>query len=103
MPSGIYERTEKQLYKDKNWLWQKYIIEELSIGKIGQLCGYRNNSGQIYQYLKKYGIKTRTLSEAQTGEKSYWWGKSQSKKTKEKRSKALKGKTYEQIHGIMKA
>ncbi len=89
-----------QLYKDKDWLYQKYVIEGLSMTEIGKLCGYKKgNSGMICVYLKKYGIRTRTLSEAQTGEKSYWWGKSQSKETKEKRSKALKNKGYEELFG----
>lgn len=94
----------KELYKNKDWLYQKYIIEELSMVKIGKLCGYeKGNPGSIYRYLKKYKIATRDYHECQVGKKSYWYGKKQSRQSCEKKSKALKNKTYEEIHGKEKA
>jgi len=50
--------TEK--CRDKEWLYQKYVIERLSTRKIAKLC----NCGQttIFRYLKKYQI-SRDLSE----------------------------------------
>jgi len=49
-------------YKDKNWLYQKYWLEELSTVKISKLCGV--NAPKIIGYMKKFGIKRRTMKEA---------------------------------------
>jgi len=49
-----------KLYKDKKWLYQKYINEKLSANKIGKLCGIFG----IGYWLKKYNILIRSRSEA---------------------------------------
>lgn len=61
---GHGEPNEK-LYRDKNWLYQKYIIEKLSIIKIAKLTN-KGSSGIIY-WLKVYNIKRRTISETLKG------------------------------------
>ena len=66
----------------KQFLEQKYWIEELSICKISKITGYSGST--IYYYLKKYNIPRRTYSESLKGEKSYWYGRSLSKETKRK-------------------
>ena len=54
------EQNMNKLYQDKNWLYKKYIEEKLSIGKIAKLCSHKT----IDHWLKKFGIPTRTLSQA---------------------------------------
>lgn len=44
-------------YKDKNWLYQKYHIEQLSLKAVGKLCGVHHTC--IYKWLKKYQIERR--------------------------------------------
>ena len=53
-----------ELYQNKNWLEQKYWKERLSTLQIGKLC--KTSDDTIAHWMKKYGIKIRTLSEAQT-------------------------------------
>jgi len=49
-------------YIDKDWLYQKYIIEKLSYDDIVKIIGSKSNR-PIRNYLKKYGIKSRDMSE----------------------------------------
>lgn len=83
-----------ELYKDKDWLYQKYINERLSLSKIGEIC--QINAQTILNWMRKFKIKTRTLSEAIKGttakEKHYMWKKHHTEKTKRKLSEAFKGK-----------
>lgn len=46
----------------KEFLYQKYWVEELSLDKIAQLVGSR--SATILTWMKKFGIPTRTAKEA---------------------------------------
>jgi len=50
-------------YKNKNWLNQKYLEEELSIFQIAKLFNYDKTT--IYYWLKKLNISIRSKSEAQ--------------------------------------
>lgn len=50
-----------KLYKNKNWLYQKYVIEQLSFVVIGKICKCSNKT--IEYWLKKHDIKIRTLTE----------------------------------------
>lgn len=56
----------EELYKNRDWLHQKYIVEKLSTFKIAKICGY--SCVTIGDWLKRHNIKIRTLSEAATGE-----------------------------------
>lgn len=78
-----------ELYKNKNWVYKKYVNERLSLYKIGEICHVHAQT--ILNWMKKFNIKTRTLSEALKGEKSYIWGKHLSEEIKKKISKTLKG------------
>jgi len=49
-------------HKDKNWLYQKYWNEELSLTKIAKLLNV--SYGTIRYRMKKFNIPRRTLSEA---------------------------------------
>ena len=52
----------KKLYKNKEWLKQKYINEKLSIREIGRK--YDSNKTTIKRYLIKFNIPIRPLSQA---------------------------------------
>lgn len=47
-----------ELYKDKDWLYQKYVVEELSTPKIAKIAGCSDSTIRIW--LKKFNIETRT-------------------------------------------
>lgn len=55
-----------KLYQNKAWLYQKYIIEKLSCLKIAKICEIKSHV-TISVWLKKFDIKTRTVSEALSG------------------------------------
>lgn len=67
--------NEKRIkkYKNKDYLYQKYVIEKLSILKIAKLC--KASFGTILNWMKKFNIKRRTLSEADKGNPSHRKGK----------------------------
>jgi len=84
-----------RLHHNKNWLHQKYIEEKLSTIEIAKICGVYDQS-KICKWLKRHNIKARSRKEAQIErykkEKSPLLGRKLPDKTKEKISKALKGK-----------
>jgi len=49
-------------YQDEKWLYNKYWIEELSLTKIGKLCGVNHET--IRYWIKKLNIPIRSYSEA---------------------------------------
>lgn len=50
------------LYQDRDWLYQKYCVEELSCKEIAELCGVHEET--IRQWLIRLDIDRRTTSEA---------------------------------------
>ena len=72
-------------FVEKNWLYQKYIIEELSTYQIAQICGMKSHV-TIWNWLKKFNIKTR----ASGGTLLTMKGKKHTKETKDKMSKKAK-------------
>lgn len=52
-------------YKNKEWLTNQYHIEKLSFSQIGKICNI--SQGTIYYWMKKLGIFSRTISEANKG------------------------------------
>jgi len=48
-------------WKDKDWLYQKYVVEKLNQTEIAKLVGVTSSS--IRRYLVKYDIPIRSLSE----------------------------------------
>jgi transposase len=56
--------SESNRYKDKDWLEQKYTVEGESTVEIAEQCGV--NSGTVYYWLDKHGIKRRDRSAAAT-------------------------------------
>lgn len=55
-----------KLYKNKEWLYQQYIIEKNSCDKIGNLLNCHSHT--VWTWLKKHSIKTRDLSESHIGQ-----------------------------------
>jgi len=54
------KRIEK--YKNRDWLYKKYVIEKLSACEIQRICSVGN--GTIERWLRKFGIEIRSYSEA---------------------------------------
>lgn len=52
----------KEIARDKDFLIQKYEKEKLSMDKIAKLC--ECNSGTVWYYLKKHGIRKKSKSES---------------------------------------
>jgi len=52
------------LFKDRNWLYQKYILDGYSACDIAKLC--EASFSEIYYWLDKLDIKVRTRGEAQS-------------------------------------
>ena len=50
-----------KLYHDRNWLYQKYWIENLSSLKIAKLCGCYPN--RVLEWMKKLNIPRRTYKD----------------------------------------
>ena len=71
------------LYHNKEWLENKYHKEKLTKEQISKLCGVNRNT--IYRWIKIFNIFSRPFSETNGG-------RSPSDKTRNKMSKALKGK-----------
>ena len=56
-----------KLYEDKKWLYQKYVVERLSMEKVARLCNPQTTAATILRWLGRHGIETRSLSEAGLG------------------------------------
>lgn len=54
--------TQQARYKDEDWLRQQYVDKERSMGEIGDMCGVA--SGTIHNWIEKFGIESRSRSEA---------------------------------------
>lgn len=82
-----------RLYQNRDWLYQKYWIEELSTTEIAKICG---TSHSVIQYwLRKHNIQLRSLSESTTltfkkGRKAPLEGKHHSEKARDKISNKAK-------------
>jgi len=96
--------SSQSLHLDKDWLYQKYVVEGLSTYDIGKIVG--RNPKNVYNKLKDFGIPTRTRAEEIV--KHSWWnlglehagkGKHRSEDVKEKISKARTGKKYSNLQG----
>lgn len=88
--SNINYKGIMKIYKNKNWLYQKYWIERLSVEEVGKIAEV--HCATICYWLGKFGIRIRTVSEGLMGHTF-------SEETLEKMRKAKKGKTYEEIFG----
>lgn len=56
--SSSKEEYQGELYKNKDWLYQKYIIEKMSISQIRKECNVSYDT--IYYFLKKFKIGIRS-------------------------------------------
>mgnify|MGYP001588212239 FL=1 len=89
---------------NREWLYQKYIVEKLSTYQIGKLV--HRNPKNVYDKLTCFGIQTRTRGE--TVQQNAWWkqglpskliGRKLSEETKCKISKSKTGKEYPNLKG----
>jgi hypothetical protein len=75
-----------ELYKQKFWLEQKYLVEKLSAPEIGELCGCSGRT--ILNWLITFDIPRRTPADSIrgkfTGEKAFAWGLKRSEETRQK-------------------
>ena len=60
-------RFGDKIYRDRNWMIQKYQIEKLSMKEIGKLCDA--NSKTILRWLRKHGSPTRKYRFAELGKR----------------------------------
>lgn len=72
-------------YQDRDWLYQKYWKERLSLPQIAKEC--KASPLTIWKWMNKLGINRRTISEARKGQHC-------SEETKRKISKEVK-KAYQ--------
>jgi hypothetical protein len=56
------KKKSPKLYKDKEWLYQQYIIEGKGAPELAELANCHFST--IYYWLEKSGIPKRSLSEA---------------------------------------
>lgn len=54
--------TKEVFYKNKDWLYNQYINNKKSTFEIAEICGCSEVT--IWRWLKRFNIKTRSLSEA---------------------------------------
>ena len=59
----IFKIMSERLYKDKDWLYGKYIKEEYSLDDIGEMCNV--TAGTIRTHMIELGLKTRSKLEGQ--------------------------------------
>lgn len=93
---GIKRRTYKEVNArpewypdlDKEFLQQKYWVDGLSLTELAEATGC--NYQTISRYMGKRGIRRRTYSEAQSGERNGNFGKHHSLEAREKISEAQK-------------
>lgn len=58
---GLKNEREYLKFNDKEWLYQKYVVEELSTTDISELAGVQFST--IARWLQKYGIQARDFYE----------------------------------------
>jgi len=63
--TGRDTESKYELLNNKNWLYQKYIIEGLSGKEISKIIGAKNGSS-VTCHLKKHGIEVRSVSDGLT-------------------------------------
>jgi len=59
--SGNGELPLATLYKDRNWLYEQYVTEELSFMEIANLCKCSDKT--VYSWAKKLNIPIRSISD----------------------------------------
>jgi len=91
----------KANYRNKDWLYQKYVVEKKSLRAIGKMCN-RDWSNLRY-ILISYGIKIRKRGETITGKDCHFWkgGKYLSRGYNYIVLRNTKGKIYNSEHRVV--
>lgn len=88
-------RSKYQELNNKEWIYQRYIEERLSLKQIAKIL--ETGDAVILRALKKFNISCRTKSEALKGRKSPMLGKRFSEETRQKMREARKHRTFSTI------
>lgn len=72
---------------DSEYLWQKYVVEQLSLREIAIQAGV--SCSTIRYYMSRYAIPRRTKSEALSGKRNPMYGRPKSEEARRKTSKTL--------------
>lgn len=81
-------------YREFKWLTENYIDRKLSMAACGQLAGV--NAMVIHYWLKKNGIRTRTVAAHMKGQSNPFRGRKVAASTRSKISASLTGKKRSQ-------
>lgn len=76
-------------YKERNWLHQKYTIEQKTVYEIADLENISIST--VSKYMKKHGIKKRKPKGAPPGEKNPLYGRKLSKEHRQKLKESCTG------------
>ena len=58
-------------YKDRDWIYDKYVVQKMTSGKVGKLC---NVSGQtIRRWLRLYGLDVTRKGRGKCGPAHHCW------------------------------
>lgn len=69
--SIIWGKNKDVRYRNRDWLYEQYIIQKKSTKKIAKECN--TQSGTILRWMDRYNIQTRTYSESITRELNPNW------------------------------
>ena len=62
LSKGLLKQQEPKFYINKDWLYQKYYVENLSFKKISILLGCRSYE-PVTRHMKLYGFKTKSTNQ----------------------------------------
>jgi len=91
----------EKLYKNRNWLENKYVKELMTTREIGDLFNISKTT--IIRWMKRFDIPRRSNAESRNlyykTHNGYWLGKLLSKETKKKMSKSNSGEKASRWNG----
>ena len=87
-------------YQNREWLYNKYWVEELSTHEIARLC--KVTSMTIWNWMVKLNILRRTLDKCNLGEKNHFYGKHHTEETKRINSINHRGSNHNHWKGGIK-
>jgi len=87
-------------YQNREWLYNKYWNEKLSVHEIAKL--YKVSSMTIWNWMVRLDIPRRTLNKCNLREKNHFYGKHHTEKTKKENSISHTGSNHNQWKGGIK-
>lgn len=89
--SDVKRKCRYAQLDSKEWVYEHYSTQELSLQKVADIVGDGCTSGAIYGALKRFGIAARSHSETSKGEKNSFYDRHHTEATKQRISEAKKG------------